>query len=63
MMGNFLDELSKINIFDLLFLIILIYCVIQCFLKGFSLSLLSFMKWILSTIITIILSSKISTNS
>ena len=58
MMGNFLDELSKINIFDLLFLIILIYCVIQCFLKGFSLSLLSFMKWILSTIITIILVPK-----
>ena len=40
------------------FLIILIYCVIQCFLKGFSLSLISFMKWILSTIITIILVPK-----
>ena len=32
--------------------------VIQCFLKGFSLSLISFMKWILSTVITIILVPK-----
>ena len=33
--------------------------VIQCFVKGFSLSLISFMKWILSTIITIILVPKL----
>ena len=51
-MGNILDNL---NLFDIIFLIILIYNIIQCFLKGFSLSLISFMKWILSTIITIIL--------
>ena len=51
-MGNILD---KLNLFDIIFLIILIYNIIQCFLKGFSLSLISFMKWILSTIITIIL--------
>jgi membrane protein required for colicin V production len=31
---------------------------VQCFLKGFSLSLISFTKWILSTIITIILVPK-----
>ena len=31
---------------------------IQCFVKGFSLSLISFMKWVLSTIITIILVPK-----
>ena len=41
------------------FLNILIYNVIQCFLKGFSLSLISFMKWILSTVITIILVPKL----
>ena len=51
-MGNILDNL---NLFDIIFLIILIYNIIQCFLKGFSLSLISFTKWILSTIITIIL--------
>ena len=32
---------------------------IQCFLKGFSLSLISFMKWIFSTVITIILVPKL----
>ena len=49
---------SSINLFDLFVFIILFYCIIQCFLKGFSLSLISFMKWILSTIITIILVPK-----
>jgi membrane protein required for colicin V production len=47
--------LSSLNFFDLFFSLILFYSVIQCFLKGFSLSLIIFMKWILSTIITIIL--------
>ena len=50
---------NNINLFDILFLFILIYCVVQCFLKGFSLSLISFMKWVLSTIITIILVPKL----
>ena len=49
---------SNINLLDVFFLIILIYCVIQCFLKGFSLSLISFMKWVLSTLVTIILVPK-----
>tara|TARA_B100001057_G_scaffold335977_1_gene336744 strand:+ start:16348 stop:16893 length:546 start_codon:yes stop_codon:yes gene_type:complete len=49
------DFFSNINFLDISFLIILIYCVIQCFLKGFSLSLISFMKWIIATVITIIL--------
>ena len=46
---------SSINLFDIFFLIILFYSIVQCFLKGFTLSLISFMKWIISTIITIIL--------
>ena len=50
--------LGNINLFDIFFLIILIYNIIQCFLKGFSLSLISFMKWVLSTILTIILVPK-----
>jgi membrane protein required for colicin V production len=53
--GNFFDSL---NLLDLLFSIILIYSIIQCFVKGFALSLMSFMKWIVSTIITIILVPK-----
>ena len=51
--------LGNINLFDIAVAIIMIYTIIQCFLKGFSLSLISFMKWILSTIITIILVPKL----
>ena len=59
MIADLFDSLiNNINYFDFFFFIILIYCVIQCYLKGFSLSLISFMKWILSTIITIFLVPK-----
>ena len=58
MIDNLLNFLNSINLFDIFFLIVLLYCMVQCFLKGFSLSLLSFMKWILSTVITIILVPK-----
>ena len=51
--------LGNINLFDIAVAIIMIYTIVQCFLKGFSLSLISFMKWILSTIITIILVPKL----
>ena len=50
--------LDILNLFDIFVIIIFIYCVTQCFIKGFSLSLLSFMKWVLSTIVTIILVPK-----
>ena len=59
MMGNFFESvLTSLNLFDLVFSIVLFYNVAQCFLKGFSLSLFSFMKWILSAIVTIILVPK-----
>ena len=59
-MINFLDSIiGDLNLFDVFVSIIFVYCVIQCFLKGFSLSLISFMKWVLSTIITIILVPKL----
>ena len=51
--------LDIINLFDFLFMLILIYSVFQCFFKGFTLSLISFMKWVLSTIVTIILVPKL----
>ena len=54
MTKGFLENLlESLNIFDLVVIIIFIYCIIQCFLKGFSLSLISFMKWIISTVATI----------
>ena len=60
MIANTLEYFTKsVNTLDIFFLIILIYSVIQCFLKGFSLSLISFMKWVLSTIITIVLVPKL----
>ena len=49
---------NETNLFDVFFFLILTFFVIRCFLKGFSLSLISFMKWIISTIITIILVPK-----
>ena len=49
------DSLDSLNLFDLFFFLILFYSIIQCFLKGFSLSLISFMKWVFSTVVTIIL--------
>ena len=58
-MGNFFNNIfNSLNLFDLFVFIILFYSILQCFLKGFLLSLISFMKWILSTIITIILVPK-----
>ena len=47
MIVDFFDQtLNKINLFDIFFLVILFYSVIQCFVQGFSLSLISFMKWV-----------------
>lgn len=54
----FKNFLAALNLFDIVFLIILFFSMVQCFLKGFSLSLISFMKWIFSTVITIILVPK-----
>ena len=58
-MGDFSKILSNINIFDIIFLIIMIYFIIQCFLKGFSLSFISFMKWVFALVVTIILVPKL----
>ena len=53
------DFITKVNFFDIFVFIIVIYNVVQCLFKGFSLSLISFMKWIISTIVTIILVPKL----
>ena len=57
-LDNLKGLIDNINFFDTTVAIILIYFVIQCFLKGFSLSLISFMKWVVSLIVTIILVPK-----
>ena len=59
MFDFFKNILNSFNLFDLFFSVILFYSVIQCFLKGFSLSLISFMKWVFSTIVTIVLVPKL----
>ncbi len=58
-MQDFFQNLTEINVFDIIFLIIIIYFMSQCFIKGFSLSFISFMKWILALVITIILVPKL----
>ena len=60
-MNNLLDFIqSNISIFDLIVFLIIIYSMFQCFAKGFLRSLLSFSKWLLALIITIILVPKLN---
>ena len=58
-MDSVLEFIREISLFDSAFVFIMIYSVIQCFLKGFSLSFISFLKWVLSLVITIILVPKL----
>ena len=58
-MQDFFKIFSNVNIFDIIFLVLMIYFVIQCFLKGFSLSFISFMKWVFALIVTIVLVPKL----
>ena len=58
-MSNIIDFIQiNISVFDLIVTLIIIYSMIQCAAKGFMLSLLSFSKWVLALIITIILVPK-----
>ena len=50
---------DNIVLFDIIFLTFIIYFAVQCFAKGFFLSFVSFLKWILALIITIIIVPKI----
>ena len=60
MFDNFLTFITEnIILFDILFLIFLVYFSIQCFSKGFFISLISFLKWILALILTIVLVPKL----
>ena len=51
---------SNISAFDLIVFLIIVYSMTQCAAKGFMMSLLSFSKWLLALIITIILVPKLN---
>ena len=51
---------NSISAFDLIVLLITVYSMAQCAAKGFMRSLLSFSKWLLALIITIILVPKLN---
>ncbi len=52
------DLFNSVALFDLIFLLIMIYIIIQCVMRGFTLSLISFMKYVLALILTIYLVPK-----
>ena len=56
------DFYQAISIIDLIYLLISIFSLIQCYKKGFVLSILSMAKWLLAYIITLILFPKIKPN-
>ena len=49
---------SSMSAFDLVVFLIVIYSMAQCAARGFMMSLLSFSKWLIALIITIILVPK-----
>jgi len=51
---------NNIAVFDLIVILITIYSMAQCAAKGFILSLLSFSKWLIALVITIVLVPKIN---
>ena len=55
-MSSFLDFIKNdILLFDIFFVIIVLYNAIKCLSQGFSLSFLSSLKWVVSAVATIIL--------
>ena len=58
-MNNIIEFIqNSISAFDLIVFLIVFYSIAECFAKGFLRSLLSFSKWLLALIITIILVPK-----
>ena len=51
---------NNISAFDLIVALIIFYSMAQCLAKGFMMSLLSFSKWLLALVITIILVPKLN---
>jgi len=55
MLESLQDFYDNISIIDLIYLLITIFSVFQCYSKGFVLSILSIAKWLLAYIVTLIL--------
>jgi len=51
---------NNISAFDLIVFLIIAYSMAQCAVKGFMISLLSFSKWLLALVITIVLVPKLT---
>ena len=51
---------SNVSAFDLTVFLIIVYSMAQCAAKGFTMSLLSFSKWLLALVITIIIVPKLN---
>ena len=59
-MNSFVDFIKdEILLFDIFFVLIILYNMIKCLSQGFSLSFLSSLKWFVSAIATIILVPKL----
>ena len=58
MLDALIDFYQAVSLIDLIFLIITIFSVIKCYIKGFVLSLLSASKWLLAYVVTLILFPK-----
>ena len=59
MLDTLREFFSNISIIDFLYLVITTLSLIQCYRKGFVLSILSMAKWILAYVITLILFPKV----
>ena len=55
MVNTFQDFLNEVSVIDFLYLVVTILSLIQCYRKGFVLSILSMARWILAYVITLIL--------
>ena len=59
-MSDFLEFIRKeVLLFDIIFILIILYNLIKCLSQGFSLSFLSSLKWVVSAITTIVLVPKL----
>ena len=59
MLDTLKEFFSDISIIDFLYLMVTILSLIQCYRKGFVLSILSMAKWILAYVITLLLFPKV----
>ena len=59
MLDEFIDIYKSSSILDIFYIVITIFSLIKCYKKGFVLSILSMIKWLLAYIITLLIFPKI----